>query len=450
MSLKPPTSGNDPITDLQILDVHDFGARGDGVTDDSVAILAAIAALPTSAGRKSGKISFQPGSTYNISQTLALDSAGGVVLEGQGGTPGYPRLVWTGGAGSGPAIRVNSGFGVQIRDLIIGYTNAAFNGNLISTDSTGTDVSQLLIEGCFLGGLSGATGAASLVRLNKTIISCIRNNYFQNAAIGILKGANYVTTLSILDNGFANLTSSAIKNPDNCWRIQNNTFEPLVGGAGTAIDHTLDFWTTGLTLKGNYFADASVAGTWVKMRSSGGSIDANYMVIPTGGTGFYLERCFGTVFTAIDCQGGLYGIDFGNAGGNLNESVNVLGGQITSTTPLRNTGNCGNLEVRAVYPVTSVPPRGVNEGYVGVNSAATLVLPTTDQGGFWLISGTTTITGIPASWPGRLVTLVFASTAQVTDGGNLKLASNFTGAADRTLTLRCDGSNWLEVGRSTN
>ena len=60
----------------------------------------------------------------------------------------------------------------------------------------------------------------------------------------------------------------------------------------------------------------------------------------------------------------------------------------------------------------------------------------------------TVITGTPHA--GRRVTLVFASTAQVTDGGNLILASSSTGAANRTLTIQRRGSNWYEVARSTN
>lgn len=70
----------------------------------------------------------------------------------------------------------------------------------------------------------------------------------------------------------------------------------------------------------------------------------------------------------------------------------------------------------------------------------------------YTISGTTTITSINASdsTPNRRVTLIFTSTAQMTDGSNLKLAGNFTGAADRTITLVCDGTNWFETARSTN
>lgn len=69
---------------------------------------------------------------------------------------------------------------------------------------------------------------------------------------------------------------------------------------------------------------------------------------------------------------------------------------------------------------------------------------------YYVISGTTGITSITASWPGRVVTLKFNAALTVTDGSNLKLAGNFVTAADSTLTLICDGTNWYEISRSTN
>jgi hypothetical protein len=80
-----------------------------------------------------------------------------------------------------------------------------------------------------------------------------------------------------------------------------------------------------------------------------------------------------------------------------------------------------------------------------VASAATLTLPTHTD--LINVTGTTTITSITAE-ADREVTLTFASTAQVTDGGNIKLAGNATGAANRVLRLICDGTNWWEVARS--
>jgi hypothetical protein len=77
-----------------------FGAKGDGVTDDTAAIQAAFDAVPTIGGEV-----FLPAPTYKISTSLVLKSS--TTLRGvYGGTPSYPgtpslpgtRLLWAGGA----------------------------------------------------------------------------------------------------------------------------------------------------------------------------------------------------------------------------------------------------------------------------------------------------------------------------------------------------------------
>jgi hypothetical protein len=89
-----------------------------------------------------------------------------------------------------------------------------------------------------------------------------------------------------------------------------------------------------------------------------------------------------------------------------------------------------------------------NSAVPTVASAAALTVP--PYADTIKVSGSVTITSITASRAQREVTLIFTSTAQVTDGSNLKLAGNFTGAADRTLRLVCDGTDWWEAGRSAN
>lgn len=80
-------------------------------------------------------------------------------------------------------------------------------------------------------------------------------------------------------------------------------------------------------------------------------------------------------------------------------------------------------------------------------SAATVTLP---AGGLVVvpITGTTTITSITAAAAGTVAVLEFASAAcQVTNGSNLKLVGNYTSVVLGTLTLQCDGTNWIEVAR---
>lgn len=84
-----------------------------------------------------------------------------------------------------------------------------------------------------------------------------------------------------------------------------------------------------------------------------------------------------------------------------------------------------------------------------VASAASITIPTDKA--VVKITGTTTITNIAASGhSGRHLSLFFTQACQLTDGGNLRLAGNFTSAADATISLVCDGVNWYEIGRSSN
>lgn len=99
---------------------------------------------------------------------------------------------------------------------------------------------------------------------------------------------------------------------------------------------------------------------------------------------------------------------------------------LLDTTPINNPGNM-------------VP---------SVASQATLTLDAYSD--LFVVTGTTAITSITASWPGRIVTLRFADSLTLTDGLNLSLAGNFVTTTDDTITLRCDGINWHEIGRSVN
>jgi hypothetical protein len=81
-------------------------------------------------------------------------------------------------------------------------------------------------------------------------------------------------------------------------------------------------------------------------------------------------------------------------------------------------------------------------------SAATLTLP--PGGEYFYITGTTGITSITVSFPERRVTLQFDDALTVTDGSNLRLAGNFSTTFMDTITLICDGTNWIECSRSVN
>lgn len=81
-----------------------------------------------------------------------------------------------------------------------------------------------------------------------------------------------------------------------------------------------------------------------------------------------------------------------------------------------------------------------------VASAGSMTLG--NDGNFFDITGTTTITSITAKTAGTCVKLQFDGILTVTDGSNLKLNGDFITAAESTLTLVSDGTNWYEISRS--
>lgn len=97
-----------------------YGARGDGSTNDTVSVQAAITAAAVSGG-----VVFFPPGTYVISSSLDLGSAVGVTLRGVG------RKSVISGTVSGAAIKATSGSFLNFQDLYVSATCS--NSFLINT-----------------------------------------------------------------------------------------------------------------------------------------------------------------------------------------------------------------------------------------------------------------------------------------------------------------------------
>lgn len=141
------------------------------------------------------------------------------------------------------------------------------------------------------------------------------------------------------------------------------------------------------------------------------------------------------------------------AGGRL-----VIDSQGNTGYGLRTTGTCSDLDMGGSVLVGNTAGAHTGTGWrttrnmrgalSSVTAAAALTLP--PQRPVIEVRGTTGITSISPTWDGDTVTLRFAHATTVTDGSNLKLAGNLTAAPLSTLSLVCDGANWLEVARSVN
>jgi hypothetical protein len=93
-----PTLAWEVRSDWQV--VTAFGAKGDGKTDDTAAVQAALAFVQRGGqGDAPNKTLFFPAGTYLITTTLLLNETSGVMLLGTGATT---TLLWGGGKAPAP------------------------------------------------------------------------------------------------------------------------------------------------------------------------------------------------------------------------------------------------------------------------------------------------------------------------------------------------------------
>jgi hypothetical protein len=137
------------------VNVKDYGAKGDGVTDDTGAIQAAITALPT--GSPGGGTVFLPGGTYNIGTTGLSVPAGkrGVRLVGASRIATYIRYSGTGYALTVGASTADTG-DFHLEDLTIDLASgpAGAGGLKVIRSQDGT-IRRVWVQGRVSGSDSG-------------------------------------------------------------------------------------------------------------------------------------------------------------------------------------------------------------------------------------------------------------------------------------------------------
>jgi hypothetical protein len=83
-----------------------------------------------------------------------------------------------------------------------------------------------------------------------------------------------------------------------------------------------------------------------------------------------------------------------------------------------------------------------------ITASSTLSLPNCDD--VLVVEGSAGIFSITPSRNGRRVTIRYASDGSVIDGQNLKLRNSFNASPSDTITLVCHDGSWYEVSRSAN
>ncbi len=254
--------------------VHDvvgtYGAKGDGVTDDTTAINAAIAA----AKLVGGTVLFRSGGTYLCNSALTATNLLNVRFQGQGAGPSSTVGAWLvyGGSGSGTFLDLTGGNGVRIQGLGIAYNNAGFTGTLVKCAAT-----NVSIRDCSLRGISGANGATYLLSLDTATEVHVDETFFDYAQYAVLgqapSGSSFANVVKFTGCTFnSNIVVADVRNPAVNWHFDTCTFENLAGGAGAAIVMDAAAFALGTVLSGCYNSDASNAGAWTWIKWQGVSL----------------------------------------------------------------------------------------------------------------------------------------------------------------------------------
>lgn len=122
---------------------------------------------------------------------------------------------------------------------------------------------------------------------------------------------------------------------------------------------------------------------------------------------------------------------------------NVVNADISASAAIAST----KLNLATISEVVAMSSKTFKQAQ-GANVASATTTTLGEDGNMFKITGTTTITSVTIKAAGTVVVLWFAGILTFTDGSNLVLQGNFTTAADDTITLVSDGTNWIEVCRS--
>lgn len=459
--------------------VDDFGAVGDGTTNDSAAFQAALNAGVFVTINASKKYYLATDITIPTGKTLL----GGWDNPDLYGNPAAPTYNTAPGIRLASTASINLGQSATIKNMLIYRSGMTF---------------PVLDDSLYAGTAIRATGVSQVKLENLLVLG------FANLFVGT--GQRYVLDRVYGDNKNGIDISGS---PDVCyisrchmWPFAADTItypNAAANRSGTAFKlHDTADWAK-IT---DCFSYAYSRGFHIINANSvtltGCGADHNYPNSQGGSIGFLIEGTSKDV-KLIGCQSAaqIVGYQIDTSSGNHTEllgcqawsntnhnvliqqgAVSVVGGILRdaptgvainhidslvvisevrfygiSTLPISYLVSTGNVMVGlcdygnfADGTVTSN-----NKALRTVASAGNLLLPANHS--IFTITGTTNISFISGWWTGREITLIFSGTLTVANGGGGQLGillsggANFSAVANSTLTLIHNGSTWLEKSR---
>jgi len=413
-----PTARTMPDRLAEIKNVKDFGAKGDGVTDDSAAIQAAV---NWTTGANRGTIYFPIGN-YILNSSITFNYDGNLSI----------RFL-----GEGPATGISNGPSLPAGSYL-------FDRHLTTPNNTtgGRIFEKLTMQN------SQATGGC--IRIGSTIGAFIRDCYFG--------GNTCVTTEDSVGNSSQNILF------ENCTFASNATPNPgnaiIIGGSGAiagcyaaGVDTAIRAYGSGLQCLGNRIEVSNTAYLF-GLDSGGNNRGASGFAVTSGSTEGVLTSfdlagtCSGFVLGPMQ----IMGHDSTNAG---SPHANCqYGVRVRAVTPYHSAGVFNQLSVGSFYDVAcfSIANASSRANLAFINCQG-------NQNG-----------GAGVNWitPTNAYTAVFQNCnvqpvwtySQLPSGGNLLEGDEFTirdsttatwgatvsGSGTNHALVRYNGTNWTVVG----
>lgn len=463
------------------ISVKDFGAVGDGVTDDTAKIQSAIVAAY-------GKELYFPPGTYKITSSLTVLNS--LTLTGEKGKATISQVTLnanyiTVGDGTGPT-KANC-----FRTVIRGLTFVPSSGSPVPTNNSAiflNNVSYIDVEDCVFFGQSGGVNKLwNGITVVSSISPMIRNCTFAflaNSAVALSGVSGNPTTNVRLDfleisecagdaiffGGFAGgaTINFPIMYSNHAWCVN---FAASGEGNNFVIqpDFEIDNNSDGILVSqgnviqiiGGWIGAGTVGRTWLQTNAGTGDVVAN-------GVAVFGLKCSlsGVNCSVIDCS-----ITGDNATNTT--AITVVGSdtQITGckirqfiTSGIAFSGNpprcmVSNVMFGAVGPseitgqnfsASLLPPIITGcQSTASYNLTAATSIHLSQGRTYYSMTGATPVTSMTALGQGQRVTIqAGASTINFGTGGNIHChgAAAIAVGAFTTVSFVCDGTDWFEDG----
>jgi len=282
-----PSSAHSATIDYPPLKINQFGARCDGVSDDTAGFMTAV----TRASGTGAGIQLPSGTCRISSANLTGLHSFSIVGNGSGNDDTASTLLLTGADSKACTAGANGGlvFGkntwnIELRDLNLSYNNPGRDCliNISHASGDGFDPARIRIERVvFTGTVAGATTKAifyddAIEQLVED--SLFDDNKFQWNIFQPIVAQHYLINSTFSRNQFgANVTSRNFQVALGAGvvnlTLSSNNFE--VGPNGVDCSGAA---ATGVNFIGNIFEDAtSASGTWIRCALSGSIITGNQL-----------------------------------------------------------------------------------------------------------------------------------------------------------------------------